>query len=56
MLTVDGRVKIVDFGLAKTPEVEAGARRRAFRDADGGRPDPGTVPYMSPEQARGSPG
>ncbi len=58
MITKDGLVKILDFGLAKlTP-----------RDADFGSESPtmtqttkhgvllGTVPYMSPEQAAGRPG
>ena len=46
MLTPDGVVKIVDFGLAKFP-----------RDVSLTNPGGvvGTVPYMSPEQLRGDP-
>ncbi|MGH7572455.1 MAG: protein kinase domain-containing protein [Gemmatimonadota bacterium] len=45
MLTVNGTVKLLDFGLAKVA------------DATLTRPGatPGTVAYMSPEQARGDP-
>lgn len=45
MLTADGTVKLLDFGLAEmgdAPLVPSGARR-------------GTLPYMSPEQVRGEP-
>jgi Tol biopolymer transport system component len=53
MLTADGRVKIVDFGLAKTVDGEASilSERGATQTAAG--LIMGTVPYMSPEQARG---
>jgi hypothetical protein len=56
MVTRDGRVKILDFGLAKTA-----AAAHAGNDATRTMPitDPGTtvgtVYYMSPEQARGLP-
>ena len=58
-LTKDGRVKILDFGLAKLHEVE-----RSPADAVSEEPTVstteaglvlGTVGYMSPEQARGLP-
>jgi Tol biopolymer transport system component len=53
MVTPDGQVKIVDFGLAKAPDGEATLTNRivATQTADG--LIVGTVPYMSPEQARG---
>ncbi len=57
-VTHDGRVKILDFGLAKTQGLET-----ATKDSDSSAPtraavtDPGvvlgTVGYMSPEQVRG---
>jgi eukaryotic-like serine/threonine-protein kinase len=57
LVTGDGRVKVLDFGLAKR---DAGA---ALTDADAtrtaGATEPGmvlgTISYMSPEQARGLP-
>ncbi|UCG74864.1 MAG: protein kinase [Gemmatimonadota bacterium] len=45
IVTSDGVVKILDFGLAKLTDVTV--------TADGTRP--GTVAYMSPEQSRGEP-
>ena len=58
-LTSDGRVKILDFGLAKLTEKEAqapGETQGATLTA-GGATEPGvvlgTVGYMSPEQVRG---
>jgi serine/threonine protein kinase len=55
-ITIDGRVKILDFGLAKLrpPRIESVgsdvATRKAITDADTVM---GTVGYMSPEQVRG---
>ena len=57
MVTRAGRVKIVDFGLAWSGTPKAGASGPPTHDLEtvteiGLRA--GTVPYMSPEQARGS--
>jgi serine/threonine protein kinase len=59
LITRDGRVKILDFGLAKAAHGEIGDDD-ATRTIDAGEralTDPGTtvgtVAYMSPEQARG---
>src|SRR5438270_3103778 len=56
-ITKDGRVKILDFGLAKQSILEAGASSYTATMAG---PEPtqpgtvmGTVGYMSPEQVRG---
>src|SRR5581483_4505666 len=61
MITPDGRVKILDFGLAK-PVVECDPEATSAgvgRTLDGMVTEPGlivgTVGYMSPEQARGMP-
>lgn len=57
MLTSSGRVKIVDFGLAQPTGFQAESAAPndadAQTDTDAGL-RAGTVPYMSPEQARGS--
>jgi serine/threonine protein kinase/tetratricopeptide (TPR) repeat protein len=53
MLTADGRVKVLDFGLAKVNEPEASAQsaETIARTREG--VVMGTVPYMSPEQVEG---
>ncbi len=58
MVTPDGHVKILDFGLARMLAVEALSASKV--DTYSGRisshdSTPGTVIYMSPEQVRGEP-
>jgi serine/threonine-protein kinase len=55
MITGDGRVKVLDFGLAKLRHEESGAELTEARTeplTEEGR-ILGTVPYMSPEQVEG---
>ena len=55
MLTADGRVKILDFGLAKSLSGSAPAQQTRTDISHGGLLV-GTVGYISPEQVRGGPG
>jgi len=58
-LTADGRVKLLDFGLAKALGTESAASDVSKLPTDtsptGAGVILGTAPYMSPEQARGQP-
>jgi eukaryotic-like serine/threonine-protein kinase len=61
MLTADGRVKVLDFGLAKLAATDAPLDSSVGPTQAGTMPTPlstvgavmGTVPYMAPEQIRG---
>jgi serine/threonine protein kinase len=55
MVTRDARVKILDFGLALVGTREAAGSRAADVTLTNAGSIVGTVPYMSPEQARGAP-
>ena len=53
MLTPEGRVKVLDFGLAKSFTSVGGAAPTAYAAQTEIGVIMGTAPYMSPEQARG---
>jgi tetratricopeptide (TPR) repeat protein/TolB-like protein len=58
MLTPEGRLKVLDFGLAKLMGVDADSGDHTTRDTQSVTQDGrilGTVAYMSPEQAQGQP-
>jgi eukaryotic-like serine/threonine-protein kinase len=59
-ITPDGKVKVLDFGLAKVYEAESNAENLSHSPTimsgrTGGGVILGTISYMSPEQARGRP-
>lgn len=55
MITARGQVKVLDFGLAKLVVPETLEQDEHNRESDLSKPGlvVGTVPYMSPEQAKG---
>jgi WD40 repeat protein len=58
-VTKDGRVKILDFGLAKLTQMQAGPGLQTNLPTANAATEPGvvmgTLGYMSPEQVRGKP-
>ena len=56
MVTPEGRVKVLDFGLARLTQAEGTAASQLSTEAVTGEGRvAGTVPYMSPEQVEGRP-
>jgi hypothetical protein len=54
-VTADGRIKILDYGLAKLLQSDSGNTETITIEGEHRTPVMGTVAYMSPEQARGLP-
>lgn len=53
MITPEGRVKVLDFGLAKRLQMDAAGEQTRSANRDG--PGIGTVHYLAPEVFRGDP-
>jgi tetratricopeptide (TPR) repeat protein/predicted Ser/Thr protein kinase len=57
MLTGDGRLKVLDFGIARlhAPDLADASTRTREPDTETVAPDAGTPPYMAPEQVASAP-
>jgi eukaryotic-like serine/threonine-protein kinase len=55
MVTEEGTLKVLDFGLAKPLQMMAGGSAPTALTMSGPMAIVGSIPYMSPEQARGDP-